>query len=122
MNDQPSPAPAAPVLDPHRLDVYAVALEFSAASRNLVPRHGYADARSQLARASLSIVLNIAEACGRVAIRDRSRFFAIARGSAFECAAVIDVLERHGEELAHYRRARALLARLVQMLTRLVRA
>ena len=43
-------------------------------------------------RASQSIPLNIAEGNGKPPSADRKRFFRIALGSAFECAATIDVL------------------------------
>ena len=49
-------------------------------------------ARDQLDRASTSVVLNIAEGNGKRSYPDRSRFFDIARGSALECAACLDVL------------------------------
>lgn len=53
-------------------------------------------ARDQLDRASTSIVLNIAEGNGKRSYRDRSRYFDIARGSALECAACLDVLVSRG--------------------------
>ncbi len=43
-------------------------------------------------RASQSIALNIAAGNGRRSGPDRRRFFEIARGSAFECASVLDIL------------------------------
>jgi len=49
-------------------------------------------ARDQWLRASQSIPLNIAEGNGKTADADRRRYFEIARGSAFECAAIQDVL------------------------------
>ncbi len=51
-----------------------------------------AAAKNPLDRASTSIPLNIAEGNGKFSQRDRARFFEIARGSALECAACLDVL------------------------------
>jgi four helix bundle protein len=46
----------------------------------------------QLKRASISLVLNIAEGAGKSAIDDKKRFYSIARGSTLECAAILDLL------------------------------
>ncbi len=118
------PAPAsAPPMDPQRLDVYAVALDFHARAATLIAGRGHAHLRDQLARASLSIVLNTAEGAGRFSPRDRARFYSMARGSACECAAVLDIVERLDPlSSADCRIARSLLVRIVQMLTRLVGA
>ena len=53
--------------------------------------------KNQLGRASLSIMLNIAEGSGKFAPKDRRNFFIIARGSAFECAAIISFLHAENE-------------------------
>ena len=53
-------------------------------------------ARDQLDRASTSIALNLAEGNGKFTSPDRCRFFDIARGSALECAAALDVLVAKG--------------------------
>jgi four helix bundle protein len=45
----------------------------------------------QLDRASTAIPLNIAEGSGKWTAPDRCRFYDIARGSALECAAALDV-------------------------------
>jgi four helix bundle protein len=113
---------AAPVLlDAERLEVYLVALEFQALAAGLRLGRGLGELRDQLDRASTSIVLNIAEGSGRQARPDKGRFYAIARGSATECAAIIDVVRARGlapsDVCAH---GRGLLVRIVQMLTRLV--
>lgn len=48
--------------------------------------------RNQYGRASLSIMLNIAEGSGRSTNKDRKNFLINARGSVFECVAIIDLL------------------------------
>ena len=48
--------------------------------------------KDQLDRASTSIPLNFAEGNGKFSDADRSRYLEIARGSALECAACLDVL------------------------------
>ena len=77
-------------------------------------------ARDQWLRASQSIPLNIAEGNGKTAAADRRRYFEIARGSVFECAAIQDVLvvgkvlnEREsGERKVELDRMAAMLSRL----------
>ena len=103
--------PAAP--DARRLDVYGLALAFQSRVAHLAWARGNANVRDQLSRAALSIVLNIAEGSGRFSPPDKARLYAIARGSACECAAILDVLGGPVELQAE-------LVRIVQMLTRLV--
>src|ERR1700694_1695616 len=54
-------------------------------------------ARNQLGRASLSIMLNIAEGSAKYSVRDRRIFFIIARASAFECSSLICFLKDEEE-------------------------
>ena len=76
---------------------------------------------SQMRRAATSVPLNIAEGSGKFS-RDAVRFYAIARGSALECAAVLDALAAMGVfEEEDLRAARELLERIVSMLTGLIR-
>lgn len=53
--------------------------------------------KSQLGRASLSVMLNIAEGSAKFSPKDRKNFFITARGSAFECASLISFLHDEGE-------------------------
>jgi four helix bundle protein len=109
-----------PLLDFERLDVYRVALEFQALASSIRLPPGRRELRDQLHRAALSTVLNTAEGAGRVGAADKARFFAMARGSAMECAAVLDVLRAAGfAPLLVCARGRSLLVRIVQMHTRL---
>ena len=109
-----------PLLDAERLDVYRVALEFHALAASLPLGRGLRELRDQLERASTSIVLNTAEAAGRRAPADRARFFAMARGSATECAPILDIVRARAlAPVAVTGRGRSLLVRIVQMLTRL---
>ncbi len=108
-----------PQLDPERLDCYRVAQELVAVATRLIPR-GHRELRDQLTRASLSVPLNIAEGCGRRAPGEKAHFYAIARGSAMECAAIVDVTRSLGlAPAAACKDARWLIVRTVQMLTKL---
>jgi four helix bundle protein len=118
---QLGPAESADGYLPHeRLDVYRVAVELHRALTASLPRRCSRELRDQLIRASTSVVLNIAEGAGRTAIADKRRFYEIAKGSATECAAVLDLIRLSGGGDSRTReRARRLSIRVVQMLTRL---
>ena len=67
-----------------------------------------------------SIPLNIAEGVGKRSTNDKKRFFAIARGSALECGAIIDsckVLNLISEK--QFVISKELLVRIVCMLSKL---
>ncbi len=79
--------------DHEKLDVYQESIAFCGWVGNLFyDITGKAAAKDQLDRASTSLPLNIAEGNGKFSDADRSRFLEIARGSALECAACLDVL------------------------------
>src|SRR6266496_412817 len=79
--------------DHERLDVYQESIAFCGWVGDLLSDiTGKAAAKDQLDRASTSLPLNIAEGNGKFSDADRSRFLEIARGSALECAACLDVL------------------------------
>jgi len=75
----------------------------------------------QLDRASTSIPLNIAEGNGTYTAPDRCRFFDIARGSALECAACLDLLVVK-KLLAQAEPGKEILVRIVSMLVGLIRS
>ena len=107
-----------------RLDVYQCAIEFLALTAEVadeIPR-GNGALLDQLRRAASSIPLNIAEAAGRTGKADAARAYAIARGSALECAAVLDALSvLKVVDQGTKQRGGDLLERVLAMLTRLCR-
>jgi four helix bundle protein len=115
-------AEAAPFLDAERLEVYHLALAFNVMANAFAARSD-AVVRDQLRRASLSCVLNIAEGAGQRSRAQKRNLYGIARGSAMECAAIVDVLRVRGvASRDEAREARAVLVRIVQMLTKLDRS
>ena len=81
------------LFDHEKLDVYQEAISFCGwVGEFLETVPGKTAAKDQLDRASTSIPLNIAEGNGKFSQRDRARFLEMARGSALECAACLDVL------------------------------
>ena len=108
-------------LEYERLDCYRLAIDFQAIAARLCSERRLGALRDQLERASVSIALNIAEGVGRRARADKAHFFAIARGSATECAAILEVAASRGLlGVPVQRHGRAQLIRVVQMLTRLM--
>jgi four helix bundle protein len=76
----------------------------------------------QLDRASTSIALNIAEGNGKYTSKDRCRYFDIARGSALECAAALDVITAKSLlKDEDTREGKILLNEIVSMLIGLIR-
>jgi len=112
------------MLNFQNLDVYRCGIEFLALSAKIQTQLGKGDAelRDQLRRAALSIPLNIAEASGKVSTNDRAKFFAIARGSAMECGAILDCIDvLHPCCREEVSSSRILIQRTVAMLSRLCR-
>jgi len=108
-----------------KLDVYQRSIEFLSFSRQLLqhlPR-GHAELVDQLRRSSQSIPQNIAEGVGKTSKADKAKYFAIARGSAMESVAHLDVLKIDDLiDHARYEEGAALLERLVAMLTKMIRS
>mgnify|MGYP001586354992 CR=1 FL=1 len=82
-----------PPFDHEKLRAYQEALKFAAWIEPIIEKlSAKLAARDQLDRASTSVVLNIAEGNGKRSHPDRCRYLDIARGSALECSACLDVL------------------------------
>jgi four helix bundle protein len=109
--------------DHEKLDVYREAIAFCAWAGELLSEIAVkAAAKDQLDRASTSVPLNIAEGNGKFSGKDRARFLEIARGSALECAACLDVLvARKLVAPEQIEPAKENLARIVQMLMGMLR-
>ncbi len=105
-----------------RLDVYRCGIELVSLAAMIQFPRGLSHLADQLRRAALSVPLNVAEAAGRNSDVDAARHYAIARGSAMECAAIIDCLYvLKVLEDARHEDATRLLSRIVAMLTKLCR-
>ena len=113
-----------PVQSLERLDAYRVALD---ACRLAAPIAGTlsANLRDQLMRASSSVVLNVAEGFGSCSRGIKRRHYEIARGSAVECVAILDVASTLGagsedaSRAAALAVARSLFTRAAMMLAKL---
>jgi len=82
------------MFDFEKLDVYKKAKNFNGnISHFLNDKKIEICYRDQLRRAAFSIILNIAEGSGRFTKPDKRNFYVIARGSVFECVAVLDYLK-----------------------------
>ena len=53
--------------------------------------------RDQLRRASISIVINIAEGSGKFSKPDKRNFYTIARGSVYECVSLFEIISEENQ-------------------------
>jgi four helix bundle protein len=111
------------MLNFQKLDVYQRSIEFLVFARRVLVRlpRGHGDLADQLRRSAQSIPQNIAEGAGKTTRADKAKHYTIARGSAMESAAHLDVMRV--EELIddeRYARGVELLERVVAMLTKLI--
>jgi four helix bundle protein len=96
------------MFDYERFEVYKKAKTFFAEISTFIENNKKLHNRiaDQLYRAALSIPLNIAEGAGRYSKPDKRNFYTIARGSVFECTAIIDILHDNGlidtQQKGHY--------------------
>ena len=77
---------------------------------------------NQLRRASISTVLNIAEAAGHPYTQKRRNHYAIARGSALECGAALDTCKVLAVgDVSLIPKGKVLLVSVVSMLSKMCR-
>ena len=111
------------MLNHESLDVYQASTEFLAFAHRVLKGllRGHAALADQLRRAALSIPLNIAEGTGKRSSRERSRYYAIARGSAMECGALCDALSiLELIDRTQHATGKELVVRIVSMLTKMM--
>ena len=105
------------------LDTYKLALSLADRIRKIAksfPR-GEWQLADQFRRAATSMPLNIAEGAARFHRREKKQFYWIARGSCYECVAVVELCIRAGIIDADTRNElRRELERVSKMLTALV--
>ncbi len=107
-----------------KLEVYRPAIQFLPVAAEIgqgLPK-GHASLADQLRRASMSIALNIAEGSGKTSQPDARRYYAIARGSAMECGAIVDACQAlELMDSAQAGRADEMLLPIVRMLSKMAR-
>ena len=110
--------------DHEKLQVYQLSIDFVVLGDIIVERlpKGRAYLADQLQRASTSVPLNIAEGAGEYSRLEKSRFYRMAKRSATECAAILDVCDRlRLIEQSLYEKGREILVHVVNMLTKLAK-
>lgn len=112
------------------LKVYREALSLTEDIHKLLDsfgRHCPRTIKDQLLRASVSITLNIAEGSGRWHKAEKKQFFWVARGSAFECVALFQIIfrkgllrdEEHGEYYDRFSELAKMLSGLIRSVEKL---
>ncbi len=107
-----------------KLDVYHLAVGYYTSIREIKfssTDHDRIIAR-QLLRAGLSISLNIAEGAGKKTPKDKRNYFLIARGSLYECVAIMNILKIENKvSPSNHQTSYSLAIRISKMLTALVK-
>lgn len=86
------------MFDFEKLDVYQVVKEQNLKVLKFIFSNTKLDdyIKDQWKRASLNILLNLAEGSGRMSTNDKKHFITIARGSVYESVAIIDTINGLG--------------------------
>ncbi len=82
------------MFDFENLEVYKKSKELNKEILKFVKEHKEIDAyiRDQLRRASISMVINIAEGSGKFSKADKRNFYFIARGSTYESVSLLEII------------------------------
>ena len=82
------------MFDFEKLDVYKKAKELNHEVLRFIKQHPDIDSyiRDQIKRASISIVINIAEGSGKFSKADKRNFYTISRGSVYECVSLFELV------------------------------
>jgi four helix bundle protein len=111
--------------DHERMDVYQSSLKFLVVSAAIIEAFppGRSHLADQMHRAAVSITLNIAEGTGEFSKGDKARFYRMAKRSATECAAVLDICrELQIATALPLIQGREILITIVSMLIKLIRS
>jgi len=82
------------MFDFQKLNVYIKAKELNKEIIGFVKENKGIDyyIKDQLKRASISMVINIAEGSGKFSKADKRNFYTIARGSTYECVSLLEII------------------------------
>lgn len=82
------------MFDFEKLDVYKKAKDLNKEILKFLKENKHFDSylRDQLRRASISMVINIAEGSGKFSKADKRNFYTTARGSVYECVSLFDII------------------------------
>lgn len=82
------------MFDFEKLEVYRKAKAFNKEILQFLRDGGAIDSylRDQLKRASISIVINIAEGSGKFSKADKRNFYTTSRGSVYECVSLLELI------------------------------
>jgi four helix bundle protein len=90
------------MFDFERLEVYQKSKEQNKEILGYLRNNKQIDSyiRDQLKRASISIIINIAEGSGKFSKADKKNYYTISRGSVYECVSLLEILfdEHHLEQ------------------------
>lgn len=82
------------MFDFEKLEVYKKSKELNKEILRFLKENRNIDSflRDQLRRASISIVINIAEGSGKYSKPDKKNFYTTARGSVYECVSLFEII------------------------------